>query len=268
MFGKKKTPPASDPPNPPSRSGGGDGGGDKPPLPWAGWPDDIGCNFAGAHLVANLHVPLQVNGRVQAETLMTAAGALAGWGAQRSLIGDPSALAAAERQDQLLVMTLKDGRRMLFGDALNAMLVDGDPAGAPRRVWNWLRGAAMHHGLPQAELPDVRPMFSHVSKELGGPREGFPSTPAPYQPFASAQQILEQVLPLASGCLTGEIDSITKKHRFRAEVSSYQAVTAWAAGGILSRCCAAMPPRIALRIGMEAAIYASKLMPPPPPRQI
>jgi hypothetical protein len=39
-------------------------------------------------------------------------------------------------------------------------------------------------------------------------------------------------------------------------------VTAWVSASIFERCCAVMPPKIALIVGMEAAIYASKLLPP------
>ena len=264
MFGKK-TGSASEPPKavPESRDGGseGNGGNDERPMPWAGWPDEIGCNFAAGHLVRNLQILITVEGRVHAETLMTAAGAIAGWAAQRSLMANSEALSAAEKQGQLSVATMKDGRRLLFGDAINAMLIANDPALASRCVWNWLAGTATTNGLAQSDIPDVQTMFAHVTRELGGPREGFPSTPAPHQPGASAGQILDRVLPLTVACLTGEIDSITKKNGFRADMTSYQAITAWSAAKILAQCCSVMSPDIALTIGMEAAIYASKLMP-------
>lgn len=142
---------------------------------------------------------------------------------------------------------MKDGRRLLFGDAINAMLVSNDPASAQRCVWNLLAGTAISHGLAERDLPDLGGMFGHVSKQLGGAREGFPSTSDDHQPQMSAAQLLNYVRPLTIACLTGEI---TKKQGFRAYETSWQTVTAWSAAKILSQCCGVMPAGIALVIGM------------------
>ena len=260
-FGKK--PP--EPPSPPAADRV-DAAPSHPPLPWAGWVDEIGCNFAGAHLVQNLQVPLTVDGRVHAETLIAAAGALAGWGAHRSFVASTEALTRAERDKQVTIATMKDGRRLLFGDAINAMLVSNSPATAPLCVWNYLAGTAIGHGLAERDLPDLGGMFSHVSKQLGGAREGFPSTPDEHQPHLAAGQLLDRVRPLGLACLTGEISEITKKQGFFANETSWQAVTAWSAGKILAQCCSVLAPGIGLVIGMESAIYASKLIAPSPPQ--
>ena len=229
-------------------------------LPWAGWPDEIGCNLAAGHLVRNIQVPITHEGRVQVETLMTAAGAIAGWGAQQSLIAHADALSHYVEAGQLHLMHMKDGRQMMFGDAINEMLVGSDPVTAQRCVWNHLVGAAFSQGLTQVELPDLQEMFAHVARECGGPREGFPSTSPQHQPLGSAGEVLTRVLPLARDCLTGEISEISKARNFRAELTSYQIVTAWSAGQVLCQCCQVIEPKTALIIAMEAAIYASKQM--------
>jgi hypothetical protein len=234
----------------------------KTPLPWAGWPDETGCNFAAGHLVRNIQIPITKQGRIHAETLMTAAGAIAGWGAQQSFTADSKAFSLGQEQGQIIFVTVKDGRHMMFGDAINGMLASDDPVMAQRCVWNYLAGTALAHGLQQDELPDLNNMFAHVTRELGGPGEGFPSTPQQHQPLESAGRLLSRVLPTAHACLTGEISEITKTNNFRAEQASYQIVTAWSAAQILSQCCEVLQPKIALIIGMEAAIYASKQMQP------
>lgn len=232
-----------------------------PPLPWADWPDEIGCNFAAGHLVRNLGIPLTVEGRLHAETLMCAAGAVAGWGAHRSLISG-----GAGKQVSLQMVTMQDGRSMLYGDAINDMLTSSDPTLAPRCVWNNLAGTAIGHGLPQSDLPELEDMFRSVTERMGGPLEGLPSTGADHQPHAPAAKLLDHVLPVTLACLTGEISEITKKQGFSAAETSYQIVTAWAAANILAQCCSVMPPKIALIIGMESAIYASKLTTPYQPQ--
>jgi len=227
-----------------------------PPLPWAGWPDEIGCNFAAGHLVRNLGVPLTIEGRLHAETLMCAAGAIAGWGAHRSLI------AGARAGQQFSMVTLKDGRTMLYGDAINDMLTSSDPRLAPGCVWNNLAGTAIGHGLPRNELPELEDLFGSVTERMGGPLEGLPSTGADHQPHGPAAALLDHVMPVTLACLTGEISEITTTNNFRASETSYQIVTAWTAANILAQCCSVMPPKVALIIGMESAIYASKLTTP------
>jgi len=133
MFGKK--PPK--PPEPPKPSGDA--------LPWAGWPDEIGCNFALGHLIQNLPVVLTVDGRLHAETLMCAAGAIAGMGARVSLMADPNLRALRATPDAFVIVDLKDGRQFLYGDAINGMLTSDDPLVAPMRVWNMLAGTAIGH---------------------------------------------------------------------------------------------------------------------------
>lgn len=229
-----------------------------PPLPWAGWPDEIGCNFAAGHLVQNLSQPLiDGDGRLHAETFMAAAGVLAGWGAQRSLFADPRTLSGEALQ--LHMVTLKDGREMLYGDAINNRLMSSDPDQAKVCVWNNLAGTAIGHGLAEADLPEVGELFRKVTERMGGPLEGMPTTPDDRRPAAPAGELLARVMPVAVACLTGEISEITRKQGFAASESSYQAVTAWTAAKVLAQCCSVMAPGRALVIGMESAIYGSKL---------
>lgn len=233
------------------------------PLPWAGWPDEIGCNFAAGHLVRNLSQPLiDKDGRLHAETLMCAAGAVAGWGAHRSLMRDPATANLPKTKDggQLQMVTLNDGRELLYGDAINNRLMSNDRATAPSCVWNNLAGTAIGHGLAQSDLPDLDAMFASVTQRMGGPQEGLPTTDL--QPHAPAAALLERVLPVTLACLTGEISEVTRKQNFHASETSYQIVTAWTAASILGQCCEVMPPKTALIIGMESAIYASKLTKP------
>lgn len=236
-----------------------------PPLPWAGWPDEIGCNFAAGHLVQNLGPPLIGNdGRLHAETFMAAAGVLAGWGAHRSLLANPDALAGPGLG--MHIVTLKDGREMLYGDAINNRLMTSDPEQAKLCVWNNLAGTAIGHGLSEADLPDPAALFRSVTERMGGPLEGMPSTPDDHRPAAPGRMLLDRVMPLALACLTGEISEITKRQGFAASETSYQAVTAWAAAKVLAQCCSVMAPGLALVIGMESAIYGSKLRAPYQPQ--
>lgn len=228
-----------------------------PPMPWAGWPDEIGCNFAAGHLVRNLGAPLTLEGGLHAETLMCTAGAVAGWAAHRTLIAG-----GAGKPVSLQMVTMKDGRQMLYGDGINDMLVSNDPAFAPRCVWNNLAGTAMAYGLAESDLPQLDDLFRSVTERLGTPLEGFPSVGQDHQPQTTAAGLLDLVLPVTLRCLTGEISETTKTQGFHAAETSYQIVTSWVAANLLGQCTSVLKPRTALIICMEAAIYASKLTAP------
>ncbi len=233
---------------------------DQAPLPWAGWPDEIGCNFALGHLIQNLGVPLTTERGIHAETMMCAAGAVAGKCAQISLLKNPNIEALSKQAGQIVMVKTNDGREWLYGDAINYMLTSGDPATAPLRVWNNMAGAAIAMGLPAGELPTLDEVFGHVTKALGGPMDGRPSVEANHQPHLTVLDALRRVWPTAHDCLTGEISEITRKNKFAAAETSWVAVGAAAAGRILAQVSQVLAPKTALIIGMESAIYASKLM--------
>jgi hypothetical protein len=229
-------------------------------FPWAGQPDEIGCNFAFGHLMRNLPGRLTTPGnRLHAETLLAAAGAVAGLAAQISLLADPVGLARAKADGQLLDAKFKDGRVFLYGDALNNMPFTNDVALARSRVWNCLVAGALAKGLDASAIPDVDAMFRHVTSSLGSEREGFPSTPAAHQPLMPARDLLKIVAPVSLACLTGEIDAITDKNNFRAFEPSWVAVTAQMAANQLMAATQALAPGLCITIAMESAIYASKL---------
>ena len=228
-------------------------------LPWAGRPDEIGCNFALGHLMRNLPASLAADGQLHAETLMAASGALAGLAAQISLLADAAALERARGEGQLLEATMKDGRAFLYGDALNNMLFTNDVLLARSRVWNCLVAAALSTGMGEDAIPDLNDMFRHVTASLGAGAEGFPSTPAEHQPLMSARELLRLVVPVSFACLTGEIDPITARNDFRADETSWVAVTSQFAGNQLAAATQVLAPDLCITIAMESAIYASKL---------
>jgi hypothetical protein len=57
-------------------------------LPWKNAQDAVGCNFALGHLVGNFPRRLTIDGRIHAETYISAVGAIAGYAAQRTLFAE------------------------------------------------------------------------------------------------------------------------------------------------------------------------------------
>jgi hypothetical protein len=133
IFGKRQAAPVTASNSPPintSGGGTGQGGGSTsgPAFPWSGDPAVVACNLATGNLANNLQGWLVQNGRVHAETYVAAAGAIAGFTAQCSLLA-----AANGFPVQLQVATTKSGKRFFFGEALNGMLLT--------RAWTQLNAA-------------------------------------------------------------------------------------------------------------------------------
>jgi hypothetical protein len=203
-------------------------------------------------LINNIGRPFtDAEGRLHAETLMAAAGALAGWAAQQSLRTREGAKA--------VTADTKDGRKLLYGDDLNGMLYSDDRAVAAQCIANLVFGGALGRGLEQGDLPKLHDMFQHVTASMGTPTEGMPSTPDTHRPAARADELLKAVIPLAMYCFTRE-----QPHKpgpeARLRRSSWSAVAARAAAAVYNQVSSVSPPKIAATIAIESAIYTSKIL--------
>lgn len=231
-------------------------------FPWAGQADETACNYAFGMLIRNLPSRVMLENKLHAPTLMAAIGAVAGVAAQVSLLSDIEKMKAATEAKKLLEVKLKDGRTLMYGDALNDMLYSArDVKLARSRVWNMMVSAALSKGLARDQLPNVPDMFKHVSESFGTDKEGRPSTPANAQPIGSVRDLLGVVGPISFASLAGEIQPTTQVggEQLRANRKSWVAITAQAAGNLLLTASQVMPPALCLTIAMESAIYASKL---------
>ncbi len=229
-------------------------------FPWAGQPDETACNFAFGHLVRNLPARLSADGKLHAPTLMAAAGAVAGVCAQVSLLADPARMERARDEKRLQEVTLKDGRVFLYGDALNEMLYAvRDPGVARARVWNMMVSAALQKGLDRKDLPAIPDMFRHVSDSFGTMKEGRPSVADNAQPIMPVRDLLRLVGPVSFAALAGEVDPVSARTAGKCERTSWVAISAQAAANMLLNASRILPPKLALAIAMESAIYASKL---------
>jgi hypothetical protein len=194
-------------------------------------------------------------GRLHAETYVTASGAIAGYAAQRSLV----AQYASASPPEMHVATTSSGDRYLLGDPLNNMLLAAKTqTEAAGRVWPRAAGAAVSAGLPMSAIPSKEDMFAHVVKSLGGPQEGRPSTGSGHQPLAPVRQLLALYWPHVARLFAADFDDL---HRQFGPVPPkwWCAVAAYATARPIIEVKDVLAPAIALTILMESAIYASKL---------
>lgn len=231
-------------------------------FPWAGQSDEIACTFSFGLIMRNLPPRIALEKKTHAPTIMAAAGAIAGVCAQISLLADAELLEKARAEDRIKKVTLKDGRVLILGDALNEMLYSArDPEIARSRVWNMMVTAALEKGLDRRELPNVPAMFRHVNESLGSVVEGLPSVPQNAQPIMPVRDLLKRVGPMTLEALAGDLARALVKdgQDVRASRKSWVAITAQVAGNLLLTASRVMPPAMCLTIGMESAIYASKI---------
>jgi hypothetical protein len=220
--------------------------------PWTGTGDAIGCNLALGHLFQNLSHLLTIDGRIHAETYISAVGAIAGYAAQRTLFAEIAPLAS----NNIHRVGAASGDQYWYGDPLNFMLVPKTNAEANRCVWSIAAGGAMSAGL--RELPKLDAMFAHVTSVIGGANEGRSSVAAQHQAGLPARDLLKKVWPLALTCFSGKLAGASHEYP-AAPVAWWSAISAWASNRPVRDVKDVLRPDIALTLLMESAIYCSKL---------
>jgi hypothetical protein len=223
-------------------------------MPWTKAAAATECNFALGHLVGNLPHRLTVDGRVHAETYISAVGAIAGYAAQRTLFADTPPVMGVN----INRVGTTSGDQYWFGDALNNMLVPKTSADANRCVWSLAAGSAAAAGIQPQQLPKLDGMFKHVASTIGGANEGKSSVPAQHQAHLPARDLLKIVWPVAAMCLSGKIPGASREFG-AAPVSWWSAIAARASTRPIQDVKNVMSPDIALTLLMESAIYCSKL---------
>lgn len=224
------------------------------------WRSDTGsaaaCNFALSNLANLLPQLVQSSDRVHHETYLAAAGAIAGFAAQRTLFHpiDPVT------DPDLHVKRSWSGDRLWFGSILDEALANDIPDRSSCTLWPVVCRAAASMGLDVDGMPDVVAMFAHVDSTVGEHHEGRTSVHGNYQPHVSGRDLLKGVWPTARKCFSGRLDGHSR---------DYGAVPPKWWGAIAARACVrpvmeakpVVPLDIALTILMETAIYTARLDP-------
>ncbi len=234
----------------------------QPKFPWDGQPDYAACNFALGHLIQYVEKRLTLEGRIHAETLLAAIGAIAGFSALRALMAHLAETKDPAIAGQLNIVQSNSGAKYFIGEPINRTLIPAAAGEAGRKLWSLAAGGAVAAGLDRTKLPEVGPMFAHVTQNLGGEREGRPSLPKEHQPIMPAGELLLLVWPLALMSFTGRFPGAPREFGV-AGIQNWPAISARAANTFIQKVKNVLEPSIALTIVMESAIYASKLDPEP-----
>ncbi|RYY93446.1 MAG: hypothetical protein EON61_25010 [Alphaproteobacteria bacterium] len=202
-------------------------------------PDQISAKLR-EHLEAQLS---DSHGRVHVETMLSALGALAGFGCQIA-VREAVKAGRINPEGALVEVTTNDGGTYYFGDQINQPLLE-----APISVWKLIAGAAQHAGAK--DLPDIIEIVRHVSATVGGGGFGVLRIDPKNQPHEAP------------------VDAL-KKHwqPCYALISSLPRdplMTGWyfagAAQSVIVDARQVIDPALACRIVMEAAVAMSKVDP-------
>jgi hypothetical protein len=166
-------------------------------------------------------------------------------------------------------VTAKSGEHYYFGDLINGYMVwQKTTVDAP--LFALLASAAIEAGVKADELPNLTPIFSHVSKAIGTPEYGILPPPAPLAPQLMPRQALERFWPRVKFILErtdgqGIVDP-AKGRNVRPEY--WPLVTALVARQFLQWTKDTIDPRIGLALIMESAIVMSKIDPKSVPQEL
>ncbi len=198
-------------------------------------------------LVALLSSAYGESGSGSLESTLSAIGALAGFAAQQVIWSEFVRTGKLAISKAFVVVETKSGETFFFGDFLNAVLVSTETR--EPSVWQFVSSGATKAGA--LVLPDLEPIFAHVSATVGGELFGIPRLPAEHQPRERPRDALNRFWPQVKALLAA-----------RGVASAlWPLEIAIAAQRLIVRIKDRIDPSFAATIVMEAAIPMSKVDP-------
>ncbi len=238
-----------------------------PNLPWWGrieQPDYAACNYAFGHLMYNLKVRLTVNGRIHAETYMSAIGLIAGYSAQQATLEEYSRLSEqeAKRPENAISIGTAGGRRYLYGDRLTHSLfyASGRDARPDMKLSPVASFYAVAAGADRSQLISGELLLRHVHSFLGKENEGESVLESQHQPHLRMPELLRAVWPFALSCFDGSIMGETGPLRQHLRVTTLKwrpVIAACCAGRFIYEVKDVLDPLKAYALVMESAIYGT-----------
>ena len=184
---------------------------------------------------------------IHVETVLTALGALAGFAAQMAIREDFIKSGKVSAEKAFKVVTTKDGATYYFGDVLNEGLVATRQGSLS--VWSLVGGAAQHLGAKS--LPDLKDLFAHVSRTVGGSSFGVPRLPAEHMPRQLPFELLDKFWNPVRNFMATSVSA----------PGYWPLVLSYAAQIAIKRAQGLVEPEVSARIVMEAAVPMSKVDP-------
>jgi hypothetical protein len=224
---------------------------------WPWQPDQsVAAQLAIGSLLKFFPKNLAQNGRLQVETLFCVIGALTGFAAQYAVRQEHIASGNAKEAEIFVIAQAPNGERYYFGDRLNAVLVP--EAIESTTALSILGGEALKLGAAKEELPDCHEIFERTAKSIGTPGFGVPDFPSGHKSFLMPRRAVEIFWPSVRTVFTRE--PVVAVAGFKlVEPRHWPLVLAAVAASYMAATKQSLPPALALKIFMEAAIPTSKI---------
>jgi hypothetical protein len=233
-------------------------------LPWQPQSTITG-NLAVGNLRNTLERGLTVNGRIHAETLFVALGALVGFAAQNAAL---EAAATATHfhvtvpEHSLVIATTKHNERLFYGDWINLHLVNEGASKFP--LDGFLSAYLIQAGVAASDLPNYTEMFCHVTETVGNVDFGTVRAPEGHESHNTPAEALKLLWLFCRGILQLPLDRQIKNCTFKEpplKDSHWPVVLSYVTTQFFKFAKDVLDPRIAYALTMESAIIASKTDP-------
>ncbi len=224
-------------------------------LPWYGKDDYISCNFAYRMIYEHIKTILTIDGRLQAETLMVAVGALAGACAFQAVYENLIKTKIGIIGKDYVTIELVDGRILLAGDELNSFLVQEKEGRIS--LFQSLAKSAITLQMPQNQFPDINMMFKQKIEDVINNDYNLKMCGPEHIPQLEPVKIVDLLLPHISQWFAQSVPSGTN---FAPPSFEHRPIIINLIAGIyLEETSKVLSPEIGMKLAMEAAIITSKL---------
>jgi hypothetical protein len=212
-------------------------------------PKTTTASVKGDNAIVQIHdwvmTALRDGRGIHCETALTVVGALGGYAAQQAVWEGMVKPGLITKEKAFTVVRATSGEEYYFGDSINMALASTGPKIAS--FWSLVGGGAQSAGARQ--LPDVAEIFKHSAETVGTEAFGIPRLPPQYMPKPTPRRALNECWPHVYAMLKG----------------TPPGTWAMQLGVVAQRLIAQMkdvvPPDMAAKILMEAAVPMSKVDP-------
>lgn len=212
-------------------------------------PQTTTTSVKGDNAIAQIHgwvmTALRDERGIHCETALTVVGALGGYAAQQAIWEGMVKPGLLTKEKAFMVVGTASGEEFYFGESINLALASTGQNIAS--FWSLVGGGAQSAGAKQ--LPDIAEIFKHSAETVGTEAFGVPRLPPQYMPKPTPRRALNECWPHVYGMLK----------------ATPPGTWAMQLGVVAQRLIVQMkdvvPPEMAARILMEAAVPMSKVDP-------
>lgn len=244
-------------------------------MPW-GPDEEVAAGLVVSSLQQLLLNAAKDQRGVHVETMMTIAGALAGFSAQHAIRETvvktgklPENGGRNLNAGAFVVAGTTNGETYYFGDLLNSYLIPQNHPLGPGQytLWGFLAAGVQESGGKPLSPQEVSEIFKNSAATLGGPQFGVPRLPAGHEPRWTPREALNAFWPLAVKVLSSEVN-VPGRNGQRLAPGHWPAAIALAAQKLIKRSKEALDPALSMRIVLEAAVPMSKVDPKTVPQEL